>query len=132
RGSRTLTQLVGLWFAGAAAVIAFALAPFIVTPAIAVALPAIFVAGFFIGNALIATQTVTQTYAAEEFRGRALSLHTLIFRGGPALGSPIVGWLGDRFGLGSPALGGVVVFLAGGLVWRKIATPDPKAVAAAK
>jgi MFS family permease len=59
----------------------------------------------------IAVQTLIQTAAAPEMRGRALSLWGLITRACPALGALGLGAAGEVFGLMWPVLVAVLVFL---------------------
>lgn len=59
----------------------------------------------------IAVQTLIQTAAAPEMRGRALSLWGLITRACPALGALGLGAAGEFFGLMWPVLVAVLVFL---------------------
>ena len=59
----------------------------------------------------IAVQTLIQTAAAPEMRGRALSLWGLITRACPALGALGLGAAGEIFGLMWPVLVAVLVFL---------------------
>jgi MFS family permease len=103
-----VTRISAFWIVGAAAVAAFAAAPW---PA--VNLPALVLAGFCASSAGISTQALVQTTAEEAYRGRAVSLHGLIFRGGPALGALMVGWLGDRIGhVGLAMSAGLFLFAA--------------------
>jgi MFS family permease len=61
-----------------------------------------------------AAQTLIQTAVDGNMRGRVLSLHGLIFRGGPALGALLMGAASDYVGLRIPVLVGAAVVLA---VW---------------
>jgi MFS family permease len=47
----------------------------------------------------VAGQTILQTTAQSAYRGRVMSLYSMLFLGGPAIGSPLVGILAERFGL---------------------------------
>ena len=59
----------------------------------------------------IGTQTIVQLAVDPSMRGRVLSLHGLIFRGGPALGALLMGSLGDFVGLRPPVAVGAIVAL---------------------
>lgn len=61
------------------------------------------VSGAVMVMAMIANLGFLQLIAAPNLRGRVVSLHTIIFRGGPALGAVVMGVLADLFGL-RPAL----------------------------
>jgi MFS family permease len=46
-------------------------------------------------------------------RGRVLGIWGIIFRGGPAIGAFVMGWLAEYWGFGPPvALGGVLCLVA--------------------
>ncbi len=76
------------------------------------------------GAALVAfgvsSQTLIQNAVDAEMRGRVMSLWGLIFRGGPALGALLMGWLSGYFGLALPVLAGGALCAAAGLaVWLR-------------
>ncbi|HET6315088.1 MAG TPA: MFS transporter [Chloroflexota bacterium] len=66
------------------------------------------------------TNTSLQLNSEEQFRGRVLSLYTLLFAGSTPIGGAITGWIADRWGI-RDALGveAVVclVAVAAGLLW---------------
>lgn len=68
-----------------------------------------------LGAVLVASgvgmQSVVQLAVDPAMRGRVLSLHGLIFRGGPAIGALIMGALGDLVGLRLPIGAGAVLAL---------------------
>ncbi|MEQ8813684.1 MAG: MFS transporter [Thalassobaculum sp.] len=70
----------------------------------------------FLGGVMVASgvglQTVVQLAVEPAMRGRVLSLHGLIFRGGPAVGALMMGTAGDFVGLRWPLAAGAVVGLA--------------------
>ena len=45
------------------------------------------------------TNTTLQLNSAEEYRGRVLSLYTLLFAGSTPIGGAITGWLADAWGI---------------------------------
>jgi hypothetical protein len=66
----------------------------------------------------IGLQSLTQTRAAPAFRGRALSLYSLLFRSGPSAGAFLIAmaspWLGLRPLIGgAAALAGVLIVMVG-------------------
>jgi MFS family permease len=87
---------------------------FALTDNIWVALPLLVVNGFGMSSMGIAAQTLIQVAVHAHMRGRVLSLHGLIFRGGPALGALIMGAASDRVGLQPPIFVGAVFVL---VVW---------------
>lgn len=90
----------------------------------------------FLGGVMVASgvglQTVVQLAVVPAMRGRVLSLHGLIFRGGPAIGALMMGTAGDLVGLRLPVGIGAVVALAmvvavalrAGRIRAAIETPD--------
>ncbi len=59
------------------------------------------------------TQTLIQTAVARHMRGRVLGIWGIIFRGGPAVGAFVMGWLAEYWGFGPPvALGGMLCLVA--------------------
>lgn len=74
------------------------------------------VAAGALGGVMVASgvglQTVVQLAVEPAMRGRVLSLHGLIFRGGPAIGALMMGTAGDFVGLRWPLAAGAVVGLA--------------------
>ncbi len=68
----------------------------------------------------IATQTLILGAVDDAVRGRVLSLYGVIFRGGPAVGSLVMGALSGPFGLRWPlAVGGLLCLAATALLWRR-------------
>jgi MFS family permease len=52
------------------------------------------------GIAFIATANSTlQLNAKESMRGRVMALYSVVFLGSTPIGSPIVGWIGETFGV---------------------------------
>jgi predicted MFS family arabinose efflux permease len=87
---------------------------FAMTDSLWLAVPILFVNGFAMAGMGISAQILIQIAVDAGMRGRVLSLHGLIFRGGPALGALTMGAASDRVGLQAPILVGAVVVLA---VW---------------
>jgi MFS family permease len=81
---------------------------------------ALFVLGFGMVVSGIANQTVIQLAVPEHLRGRLLALHSMIFRGAPALGALAIGVLSDLTGLRGPlAAGAAVTFVFSGIVYAQ-------------
>lgn len=77
-----------------------------------VALPLMAVAGFFLVSSAICTQTLIQMNVAEGFRGRVLSIYSIILRGGPAFGALGLGIAADHWGLRIPLILAMLLLLA--------------------
>lgn len=77
-----------------------------------IALPALGLYGASMVAAGVGTQTIVQLAVSPEMRGRVLSLHGIIFRGGPAIGALAMGVAGDAVGLQPPVVVGCAVALA--------------------
>ncbi len=56
-------------------------------------------AGFAMIASGVGTQTLLQSAVDEAMRGRVMSLYSVIYRGVPAVGALLMGWLAERFGL---------------------------------
>ena len=86
------------------------------------ALGIVFVAtlGFALTLVGVGSQARIQMIVAETMRGRVLSLWAAVAFSAPALGSVIIGFLADRFGLGATTLvsGAICTGLALLLAWR--------------
>jgi MFS family permease len=68
----------------------------------------------------IASQTVIQLAVPDHLRGRMLALHSMIFRGAPALGALVIGALSDLTGLRGPLVAGAAVTSAfSGIVYSR-------------
>jgi len=68
----------------------------------------------------VGLQSTLQLAVPEKFRGRVLSLYSICFMGGPALGTLSMGALAEVFGLQLPLIAGVLIILAVWTVfWRK-------------
>lgn len=99
---------------------AIALFAFVLSPGLALALPALFFVGVAMVTGGIATQTLLQFAVAGALRGRVMSLYGLIFRAGPGLGALVMGAFSEVFGLRLPvAAGALLTVLAWALVWRR-------------
>ncbi|SDF56664.1 MFS transporter [Thalassobaculum litoreum] len=77
-----------------------------------IALPALAVYGASMVAAGVGTQTIVQLAVPSDKVGRVLSLHGIIFRGGPAIGALAMGAAGDVVGLEPPVIFGCVAALA--------------------
>ena len=87
---------------------------FAATDSLWLAVPLLAVNGFAMSGMGISAQTLVQIAVDGGMRGRVLSLHGLIFRGGPALGALVMGAASDYVGLRPPIVVGAVLVIA---VW---------------
>ncbi len=86
---------------------------------LAVALPLAFLLGAGLVVTGVGIQTTLQFAVPENYRGRVLSLYGIVFMGGPALGTLIVGGIAEVVGLRYPNIVGALLILLPWLVfWR--------------
>jgi predicted MFS family arabinose efflux permease len=83
------------------------------------ALPCLFVTGTGMVLTGIAAQTLVQYAVVAEMRGRIMALYGMIFRGGPAVGSLVMGLLSSQFGLRAPVAGGALLCILAWL-WARL------------
>ena len=102
-----LEGLVQLSIVSVAAMIA-ALLVFSQTSNFWVALVALAVAGGAMVTHGAGSQTLIQSAVDEDMRGRVVALYGMLFRGGPAIGALIMGWVSDWAGLHWPLVVGCV------------------------
>lgn len=107
--------LVRISIVGVGAMVA-ALLVFAMTDVYWLAVLALAVAGGAMTAHGAGTQTLIQATVAEGMRGRILALYGMLFRGGPALGALVMGWLSEWAGLQAPLAAGCVIGLAA-LAW---------------
>jgi MFS family permease len=85
------------------------------------------VALYFVGTGLsisaVGVLSIVQSCVRGEMRGRALSIYGIIFRGGPALGGLIMGWIAEVTGLRLPVAGGGVICI---LAWLWVLSRLPE------
>ncbi len=111
-GGRPLTPLVALSGVGLSVCIVL----FASTTILHLAMAALFVAGIFHVMCNISLQSLAQLRAEPAFRGRVMSMYSLMFRSGPSAGAFVIGIASPLLGLrplvgGSAALAGVLIFL---------------------
>jgi predicted MFS family arabinose efflux permease len=83
------------------------------------AVPVIALFGGAVVSCAISTQTLLLRTVNHDVRGRVLSFYGVIFRGGPAVGSLMMGGLSDFVGLRLPlAVGGALCLAAALWTWR--------------
>ena len=117
RGSAAGLLTIALYGGGGCAV---SLLLFTGTNLFWVAVPAAAIFGGAMVSSAIATQTLILGAVEDAVRGRVLSLYGVIFRGGPAVGSLVMGALSGPFGLRWPlAAGGLLCLLATALLWPR-------------
>ncbi len=92
-------------------VLALALGAFTAMDHFFLALPFLAISGFAMVVNGIGSQTLIQSSVAPAMRGRVMSLYTLIYRGMPALGAVVMGWLAEGLGLPATLGGGAVLCL---------------------
>jgi MFS family permease len=81
---------------------------------------ALFLLGFGMVVSGIANQTVIQLAVPDHLRGRLLALHSMIFRGAPALGALAIGALSDLTGLRGPlTVGAAMTFAFSGIIYAR-------------
>src|SRR5271155_4500396 len=100
-------------------VMSLALIAFTATTSYWLALPCLFVAGFSLVVNGIGAQTLIQTAVDSAMRGRVMSLYGMIFRGGPALGTLIMGTAASQLGLRLPVAAGALL-CAGFWLWARL------------
>jgi predicted MFS family arabinose efflux permease len=94
--------------------ISAALLAFTATTEFWVALPCLFIAGAGLVVTGVSAQTLVQSAVDPAMRGRIMGLYGMIFRGGPALNSLLIGLLSSEFGLRLPLAGGAALAV---LLW---------------
>jgi MFS family permease len=92
--------------------VALATVTFILSPDFLWSVPVYVAVGFFMARVGIAGQIYVQLAAPDHMRGRVLSLHGMIQRGGPALGSIMIGAASDLVGFRWPLALGCLLLLA--------------------
>ncbi|WP_282606344.1 MFS transporter [Pelagibius sp. Alg239-R121] len=119
RGGGGLTKLVLL----NTLLLALSMLAFIATDWLWIGVASVAVAGMAMVAAGVSMQTLMQMSVDGDLRGRVLSLYGIIFIGGPAAGSLIMGTLSESFGLRLPLGVGAVAVVAMWLwIWRKRAS----------
>ena len=103
-----LEGLVQLSIVSVGAMIA-ALLVFSLTSNFWVALIALAVAGGAMVTHGAGSQTLIQAAVDEDMRGRVVALYGMLFRGGPAIGALIMGWVSDWAGLHWPLVAGCAI-----------------------
>jgi MFS family permease len=110
-----LTRLVLLHGMASAA----ALLMFTATRWFSLGLVALTLTGFTMIVSAIGTQTLLQLAVPAAMRGRVLSIHGMLFRGGPAIGALVIGAASEVPGLRLPtAIAAGLTIVAGLWVWR--------------
>jgi predicted MFS family arabinose efflux permease len=96
----------------ASIVVALSVLAVVLTGSLWIALPALGLYGASMVAAGVGTQTIVQLAVPKDMVGRVLSLHGIIFRGGPAIGALGMGAAGDVVGLQPPVIVGCAIALA--------------------
>lgn len=100
-------------------IMAAALLAFVATDRFWFALGCLFAAGASLVVNGVGAQTLVQTAASPEMRGRVMAIYGTIFRGGPALGALIMGAASSYVGL-QWALAAGALFCALGWIWARL------------
>jgi predicted MFS family arabinose efflux permease len=95
-------------------ILALGAAFFAATDIFWIAVPAMVVLGYGLSHTGIAAQTLIHLSVSEAMRGRVLSIYSMIFRGGPAVGALLMGVASERYGLRTPVVAGALMMLG---VW---------------
>ncbi|MBM9594711.1 MFS transporter [Roseitranquillus sediminis] len=128
--------IAGLWLGGrpnpermplvvvySAGLLSCAILLFVATDLLWVAIPAMILSGFAMAGTGIGSQTMIHLAVEPAMRGRVLSIHGVIFRGGPALGALAMGAASEFLGLRIPlAIGAVLVLSGVGWMWLRLGT----------
>jgi predicted MFS family arabinose efflux permease len=128
RRTQSARRLVGL-----AAMFGVALVLAAVAPTLPLAVVALVVTGAAAFAYVATANTALQLTAAADMRGRVMALYAIAFLGSTPIGSPIVGWVAERFGpraallLGAAAVLGAAALGAYGLLAGR--APRPRLVA---
>ncbi len=94
--------------------LSLALLAFTSTTEFWIALPCLFVAGAGLVITGVSAQTLIQSAVDPSMRGRIMGLYGMIFRGGPALNSLLIGLFSSQLGLRLPLAGGAALSV---LLW---------------
>jgi len=94
--------------------LSLALLAFTATTEFWIALPCLFLAGAGLVVTGVSAQTLVQSAVDPTMRGRIMGLYGMIFRGGPALNSLLIGLLSSELGLRLPLAGGAALAV---LLW---------------
>lgn len=68
------------------------------TPNLTAAILGMVLVGFFSVNFMTIANTILQTHAAPEMKGRVMSFWAVAFLGTTPIGAPIIGWIGEHVG----------------------------------
>lgn len=93
RRSIPFRQLI--WAAGGFGIAMSLLA---LSPNLGLAFPAAFLVGLSSIAFMTTSTAMMQLQADPQYRGRVLALQAMVFLGSTPIGSPLVGWMADRFG----------------------------------
>ena len=121
---RTIPFTHLIWSAAAFGVAMLALA---LAPALWLAYPIVFVVGLGSIAFMTTSTAMMQLQAEPRYRGRVLALQAMVFLGTTPIGSPLVGWMSDRFGPRTAiAFGAVACFVAAWFGARRLRGLTPQ------
>jgi MFS family permease len=86
--------------------------------------------GFTAANTMSLANTIVQTTASDELRGRVMAVYSTVFMGTLPLGGIISGTISNRWGVEISMYvgGGIVAIVAGILFVQHRSSPEPEAV----
>ncbi|MGH8925201.1 MAG: MFS transporter [Acidimicrobiia bacterium] len=97
------------------------------TPALWLAFPVAFLVGLGSIAFMTTSTAMMQLQAEPRYRGRVLALQAMVFLGTTPIGSPLVGWMSDRFGARTAiAFGSAACFVAAWFGARRLKGLTPR------
>jgi MFS family permease len=86
--------------------------------------------GFTAANTMALANTIVQTTASDELRGRVMAVYSTVFMGTLPLGGIIAGTISNRWGVETSMHvgGGIVAIVAGILYVQHRGSPEPEAL----
>jgi MFS family permease len=112
---------LGRIIVAAMSICGFSLICFSVSRHVALSLVMMFFTGFGIMSVITSSNTILQTIAEEDKRGRVMSLYTMSFMGMMPFGSLLMGAIANRFGAPvTVAIGGIVCIISSYLFHRRL------------
>jgi MFS family permease len=114
---------LGRIIVAAMSICGFSLICFSLSRHVAISLVMMFFTGFGIMSVITSSNTILQTIADEDKRGRVMSLYTMAFMGMMPFGSLLMGALASKFGAPiTVAIGGIVCIISSYLFFTRL--PD--------
>jgi MFS family permease len=112
---------LGRWVAVSAGAFGISLVLFAASRSLWLSMALLLPAGFFLMIEMGASNTLVQTMAPDELRGRVMSVYSMMFMGMAPIGALVAGAAAERFGAPlTVAAGGVMGAVAAGLFWMRL------------